>query len=259
MQYNEKRTYWTHKEEVQLYRIPIDTDLYSLAAKKRLSKTRTKYEDMDLRDQIASDKRRKSYYEKRCHYLTDLAIHNRLYTFITLTFKKSVTDYKKAQHAWDLFLKRLKYHLKKPIKYLVCHELQRKRGGVFHYHALTDIGYIDIKELEKIWGQGFVFIRQIDAFQESSIKQIIYLFKYISKDIMVEEKTGKRNSARKIYCSRNMKKPITRKELSAETYEDIVFANMENILETGSYEMRNHKNVKINDVDYIKISNRRKE
>lgn len=254
MQYNKKRTYWTHKEEIQLYKVPIDTDRCSLGAKKQLSKTRTKYENMSLRDQIASDKRRKSYYEKRCRYLTDLAIHNRLYTFITLTFKEPITDYRQAQHEWDLFLKRLKYHLKKPIKYLACHELQRKRGRVFHYHALTDIGYIDVKELEKIWGQGFVFIRQIDSLRESSIKQIIYLFKYISKDIMDEEKTGKRNSVRKIYCSRNMKKPTIKKELSTESFEEIVFANMEHIIETGSYEMRNHQNLKINDVDFVKIS-----
>lgn len=259
MQYNEKRTYWSHKEEVQLYRLPIDTAPYSLAAKKQKSKTRTRYEDMDLRDQIASDKRRKKYYEKRCHYLTDLAIHNKLYTFVTLTFKEPITDYKQAQHEWDLFLKRLKYHLKRPIKYISVHEIQKKRGGVFHYHALTDIGYIDIKELEKIWEKGFVFIRQIDAFSESAIKQIIYIFKYISKDIMDEEKTGKRDTARKIYCSRNMKKPIIRKTLSDETYEDIVFANMESILETGCYEMRNYKNIKINDIDYIKISTKRKE
>lgn len=254
MQYNEKRTYWSHKEEVHLYRLPIDTAPYSLAAKKQKSKTRTRYEDMDLRDQIASDKRRSSYYKKRCHYLTDLAIHNKLYTFITLTFKEPITDYKQAQHEWDLFLKRLKYHLKKPIKYVACHEFQKKRGEVYHFHALTDIGYMDVKELEKIWGQGFVFIRQIDSLRESSIKQVIYLFKYISKDIMDEEKTGKRNSARKIYCSRNLKKPNIKKEFSTESFEEIVFANMEHIIETGSYEMRNHQNLKINDVDFVKIS-----
>ena len=42
MQYNQKRTYWTHKEEVQLYKIPIDTDRCSLAAKKQSAKTSTK-------------------------------------------------------------------------------------------------------------------------------------------------------------------------------------------------------------------------
>lgn len=255
MQYNRKSTYWTHKEEVQLYRVPIDADrCSSTAAKKKESQTRTKYENMSLKDQIASDKRRKRYYVKRCHYLTDLAIHNKLFTFITLTFKNPITDYKQAQHEWDLFLKRLKYHLKKPIRYIACHEIQKKRGGVFHYHALTNIGYMDIKELEKIWGKGFVFIRQIDTSRESAIKQIIYLFKYVSKDIMDKEKEGKRNSARKIYCSRNVKKPTIKKELSTESFEEIVFANMEHIIETGSYEMRNHQNLKINDVDYIKIS-----
>lgn len=254
MQYNQKKTYWSHKEEIQLYRVPIDTERYSVPSQNRSSKPRTKYENMDLRDQIASDKRRKSYYERRCHYLTDLAIHNNLFTFITLTFKNSITDYKEAQHEWDLFLKRLKYELKKTVKYIACHELQKKRGEVYHFHVLTDIGYINIKELEKIWGKGFVFIRQIDTFHKSSIKQIIYLFKYISKDILDEEKAGKRNSARKIYCSRNLKKPTIKKELSNGSYEDIVFANMENVIETGSYEMHNYKNQKINDVDYIIIN-----
>lgn len=71
---------------------------------------------------------------------------------------------------------------------------------------------------------------------------------------MDEEKTGKRNSARKIYCSRNLKKPTIKKEFSTESFEEIVFANMEHIIETGSYEMRNHQNLKINDVDFVKIS-----
>lgn len=258
MEYNKKETFWKHKQEIQLYAEPIEIGNPSASTSSR-AKARTKYEDMDLRDKIVSDKRRKSYYKRRLYYLTDLAIQNDLYTFITLTFTEQISDYSVAQKEWDLFLKRLKYQLKKPLKYIAVHEIQKKRSlkegcSVFHFHMLCDLGYFRHKDLQKIWGKGFVFIEQIDTNDEEKIRRIMYTFKYIAKDVLDEHKTGERDKARKIYVSRNLKRPIVKKSCSEETMEDIVFLNMENILETSSYDMKNYKGIKINEVDSIKIS-----
>ncbi len=258
MEYNKKETFWRHKREVQLYSVPIEIEKHSVSTNSS-AKVRTKYENMDLRDKIASDKRRKSYYQRRIYYLTDLAIQNDLYTFITLTFSEQVSDYSVAQKEWDLFLKRLKYQIKKPIKYIAVHEIQKKRSlkegcSVFHFHMLCDLGYFRYEDLQKIWGNGFVFIEQIDTNDEAKIRQIMYTFKYLVKDVLQEHKTGERDKARKIYVSRNLKRPVVKKSWSEETMEDIVFLNMENILETSSYDMKNYKGIKINEVDSIKIS-----
>lgn len=262
MEYNKKVTYWKHKQEIQLYGSSIEygrtiedaPEQKEVFSEMHVKKVRTNYDNMDLKDKITSDKRRKTYYEKRIHYLADMAIHNELNTFITLTFADAITDYKAAQHEWDLFLKRLKYKTDFDFKYITVHELQKRRGRVFHFHFLCNLGYFPFKDLEKIWGKGFVYIEQINGDNQSNrIKQIMYSFKYITKDILNEGQRRIRNTERKIYCSRNMDKPTIKKELSGETAEDIIFENMEYVLDSGSYDMKNYRGEKINEVDYIKI------
>lgn len=261
MEYNKKVTYWKHKQEIQLYNSPIEFGRIVNGAEQeeplsgfQTGKARTNYNKMDLRDRIASDKRRKSYYEKRIHYLADMAIHNELATFITLTFADTVTDYGTAQHEWDLFLKRIKYKVGLGFKYIAVHELQKKRGGVFHFHFLCNLGYYPVKELETIWKKGFVYIEQIKGDNQADrIRQVMYSFKYITKDIMDESKKRVRNTERKIYCSRNLDRPKVEKELSGDTAENIIFANMEHVIDSGSYDMKNYLGEKINEVDYIKI------
>ena len=81
----------------------------------------------------------------------------------------------------------------------------------------------------------------------------MYSFKYITKDILDESRKGIRNTERKIYCSRNLVRPTVEKELSGDIAEDIIFANMEYVIDSGSYDMRNYFGEKINEVDYIKI------
>lgn len=244
MNYNKKVTTWNHKQEIQLYRNPIEI---SNSNKTTEPKSRTKYENMDSTHKKLSDTRRTSYYKKKIQYLIDLALHNHLDTFVTLTFKDDITDYSKAQKEWDLFLKRLKYKYKN-IRYIAVHELQKR--GVYHFHFVCDLNYIPNEILEKIWGNGFTYIRKIKITDNFGCA---YLFKYILKDILKDTEKGKRSKARPVYCSRNLEKPHIEKKYSTHPIEDDIFDNMECVIEDGHYDVKNWCGVKINEVDYIKI------
>lgn len=257
MRYNKKVVEWKHKQDIKLYKWEIGSDVVedeTLEQISRSSKSRTSYNDMTAKAKEISNRRRKSYYKNRIFFLADLAIHNELNTFITLTFKEPIMDYLEARHEWDLFIKRLKYRVGKDLKYIAVHELQKKRGGVYHFHVLTNLGFFPHNELEKIWGKGFVYIESLNRdLNTDKIRQIMYSFKYICKEV-IDENTGERNTARKIYTSRNLVKPIVRKEYSTENMEDIIFKNMEHVISTNTYEIRDSHNRKLNEVDCIKIA-----
>lgn len=257
MDYNKKITTWSHRTDVQLYRKPIQTGLPS----PNRGKTRTPYDEMDLKDQIASDIRRKAYFEKRIRYLADAAMENNLTTFVTLTFKEPVDVYEVAQHQWDLFLKRLKYRLNKPLLYIAVHEIQKKRSrgrkhGIFHFHALMDLDFLPQAELQEIWGLGIVHIRKLSGKNtESEIRQIMYAFKYIVKDVFEDSKLGTRTRYRKIYVSRGLKKPHIEKSLSMDTAEDVIFDNLEEVLNATEYAVKNYRGEIINHVESIQLKN----
>lgn len=120
---------------------------------------------------------------------------------------------------------------------------------------LTDIGFFSYEELRDIWGYGGVYIEHINAETEEGKKKIRYIFKYIVKDISDEEETKERNRARKIYSSRNLEKPDILLQLSDESVDDIIFEDMENVVETALYDMKNYNGIKINEVDLVRIKN----
>jgi len=255
MEYNKKIVTWSHKSEIQLYKFPIIiSKANNNASSKREIIPRKKYSEMNEQEKKKSDERREQYFQKRTAYLADICVHNKLNTFITLTFKENITDYGTAKHQWELFLKRLKYHIRnefeKEIKYVAVHELQRRRGDVFHFHFLCDIGFYPVERLQKLWGKGYVYINKINI---NAPAQIRYLFKYISKDILVEQNNQKRNSARKIYTSRNLDKPTITTSYTTETIEDLSFEYMESISNAYSYDVINHVGEKINEVDVLQI------
>lgn len=253
--YNQKAVEWNHKTEVSVYKHPILTEIERDGTKEmnksKENTSRKKYAEMNERERGNSDRRREGYYRKKVYYLTDMAIHNNLDSFVTLTFREDVREYEEAKHCWELFLKRLKYETKDNVKYIATYEKQEQRG-VYHFHMLADIGFYPVERLMKIWAHGYVFIERVNRnCLEEQRRQISYIFKYIVKDIM-EEKEG-RNRRRKIYCSRNLVKPEVSKTLSDETVEEIIFANMEHIMESSTYDVKNHMGVKINEVDNVKI------
>lgn len=124
--------------------------------------------------------------------------NNKYDKFLTLTFADNMTDIKECNLLFKNFIKRLKYTYDlKDLKYLAVIEFQ-KRGAV-HYHVLLNIPYIPQKELQDVWGNGFVFINAIEHVDNIGA----YVLKYITKD-----NNDFRLMGQKAYLtSRNLKKP----------------------------------------------------
>ncbi len=101
--------------------------------------------------------------------------------FVTLTFRKNITDIEIANKYFTNFIKKLKYKYL-DLKYLVIPEFQ-KRGAV-HYHLLCNLNFIPNKKLSEIWGHGFIKINRIK--NVSSIGS--YVSKYLTKDIKMSRK-----------------------------------------------------------------------
>lgn len=117
--------------------------------------------------------------------------------FITYTFAKNITDLKEANTIFSLYHKRVKYHLKITLKYLVVVEFQ-KRGAV-HYHCI----YFNIPFIPKLkhiladeWGQGFVDVK--------SIKNIRSVGAYVSKYLRKDMGDKRLNGNKSFYCSRGL-------------------------------------------------------
>lgn len=131
-----------------------------------------------------------------------LANFNEHSRFFTATFKENVTDMDFANNEFKKFIKRLKYSYD-DFKYLVVVEFQKR--GAIHYHMLSDFGYIEQKELEKIWGNGFVWIRDLlNANKGKPVDNIgAYIVKYMNKNIIDKRLMGKKA----YFTSRNLKRP----------------------------------------------------
>jgi len=116
--------------------------------------------------------------------------------FMTLTFAENITDLKTANYIFNKFILRMNY--KYPdFEYLAVPEFQ-KRGAV-HYHLLCDVSFIEVSELQEIWGQGFVKINKIDEVNNVGA----YVSKYLGKE-MDERTFGKK----KFFRSQSLKESI---------------------------------------------------
>lgn len=125
--------------------------------------------------------------------------------FLTLTFADNVQDLDKSNYEFKKFILRLNYHYKIKVKYSVVIEFQ-KRGAV-HYHAilynLTE--KLDLKILQKIWGNGFIKVNSIKDVDNVGA----YVCKYMTKT------DDDRLLGRKMYFnSKGLNKPQEIKESS---------------------------------------------
>jgi len=109
-----------------------------------------------------------------------------------------MTDIQECNIIFKNFIKRLKYNYNiQNLKYLAVIEFQQR--GAVHYHVLLNIPYIPHKELQELWGNGFVFINAIEHVDNIGA----YILKYITKD-----NNDKRLMGQKAYLtSRNLIKP----------------------------------------------------
>ena len=257
--YNQRITQWNHKTTVQMYKNPIyvseptvqnPLQVTGNENKKKNTKPRKKFKDMSDDEKEVSNHRRILYFKKRVNYLCDIAIHNNLNIFCTLTFKEDVTEYEVAKKYWGLFLQRLKYKLKTQyqveLKYIAVHELQKKRN-VYHFHFMSNLPYIPQNELSQLWKYGFLHITKVPAYS------IRYSFKYIVKDVISEQEHEVRDSSRKIYTSRNLEKPNVIKHFSEETPEDVIFSHMEMADNDYMYEAIDQNGKQINNISVIEL------
>ena len=138
---------------------------------------------------------------------------NRYDKFLTLTFSDNMTNVKECNVFFKAFIRKLKNKYNKNLKYLAVIEFQ-KRGAV-HYHVLLNIPFVPHKELQDLWGNGFVFINAINHVDNIGA----YILKYITKD-----NNDSRLMGQKAYLtSRNLLKP---EEILNHNLKD--FYNLEN-------------------------------
>lgn len=129
--------------------------------------------------------------------------------FITLTFEDNITDVKEANYEYMKYIQRLRYRYGKDFKYATVIQFQ-KRGAV-HYHMMSDLPYIPQKELEKIWGHGFVGINKITHVDNVGA----YMIRYMAEDM-----TDTRLMGEKSYMtSKNLDRPI---EFVGDKAEEII-------------------------------------
>ena len=117
--------------------------------------------------------------------------------FMTLTFAENITDLKEANYIFNQFIKRISYKYG-DFEYLAVPEFQ-KRGAV-HYHLLCKLPFVEISEMQAIWGQGFIKINKIDNVNNVGA----YVCKYLSKDMFDERTFGKK----KFFRSQSLSEPV---------------------------------------------------
>lgn len=131
--------------------------------------------------------------------------------FLTLTFADNVTDLDDAHSEFRRFIKRLGNYVtgfEGSLKYVVVPEFQ-KRGAVHYHLVLFNLPYTPAKELQRIWGQGFIKINAIDEVDNVGA----YICKYMTKEEDGDQK--ERLRGRKCYfSSRGLHKP---KEVKARS------------------------------------------
>lgn len=137
--------------------------------------------------------------------------------FITLTYSKNMTDEKQLYKDFDAFYKRLKRKLKEhKLEYIAVAEPQGR--GAWHFHIMLKSTnqsnlYIDNKELEKIWGNGYTDIQRLKSDDVGT-----YYVSYFTDLLDENERSNKKfvkGSRLKMYpkgfkfyrCSRGIKKP----------------------------------------------------
>ena len=163
---------------------------------------RRKFDELTEEEQEESKIRQERYYKNKVFEIERLIDCNYTdeSTFLTLTFARNLKDLPKANKEFTLFIKRLKYYLKKideaneedetnenieavedvkadetnenvendeddedkeSLKYIAIWERQQR--GAIHYHViLFNLPFVDAKKLEEIWGNGFIWINLIE-------------------------------------------------------------------------------------------------
>ena len=168
--------------------------------------------------------------------------------FVTLTFRdgevEDLGDVEQTNPLFKKFIMRLKYHVKKDLRYAAVIEFQDKNGrGAVHYHMICDLDFLPHEELERIWGHGFVKINSLKARMREDGRDVdnvgAYMIKYMLKDLDDDRLRGK-----KAYLtSRNLKKPKELKGTEAEAYWYLNKLDEKETVFTSEYESEHYGKV----------------
>ncbi len=254
--YSTKKIDYGYKEKIAVYANPV-----TYGKKNPVPPDgRERYEDMAEHKKRKSDENREVYYKRKILELIEIAMMNPdLDVFVTLTFRDSVTSYDVAVAEWQLFLKRLRHLYKDTrLKYICIWEYQQKRsrrehiekGGIFHFHALMNLGYIEHAVLERIWRQGFVFVQKIPDGEQRE-KTIRYTVKYCTKELISRIESGEDiRGQRLFFTSNNLLRPKAYPIEEKLNLTDIIFTHLEDMVTDGSYDIKDEHDEIINHVDY---------
>jgi hypothetical protein len=124
---------------------------------------------------------------------------------VTITYADNFTDLKQAYRHFSAFIQSLRHKYGKDFKYVSVPEFQ-KRGAV-HFHALIwglperiFLLERENRTLAKLWGKGFVYLKETDGDEKLSF----YLSKYMAKAFV-----DPRLKNQKCYvASRNVQRPL---------------------------------------------------
>lgn len=117
--------------------------------------------------------------------------------FITLTHNTQEENLTKSNYQFNLFVQRMMYKFK-DFQYLAVPEFQK--NGRVHYHMLSNIRYTPSKDIEQVWGRGFIKINRIDRVSNVGA----YVCKYMNKDTCDKRLFNQH----KFLNSTNLKNPI---------------------------------------------------
>lgn len=133
---------------------------------------------LNISDEEREQRRIKKLFKSRSDFIDIL--NNNFTTkdiLITLTYERE-EDPEIIKYNFNNFIKKIKYRFGKDIKYAYVKYKQRR--GVYHYHIVTDINFIEKETLEKIWSYG--------RSQISKIKNVnaiaTYMANHINKDTL---------------------------------------------------------------------------
>lgn len=172
--------------EVYEYKKPIWRD-FNKPKKKKEDEPKKEPKQLDIFKQleIKKQKAKFSINRTRTEIRRLVNANPQLNKFMTLTFADNVTDLKTANYLFNKFVMRISYKYS-GFEYLAVPEFQ-KRGAV-HYHVLCKLPFVQITQLQEIWGQGFIKINRIDNVNNVGA----YVCKYLSKDMFDERTFGKK-------------------------------------------------------------------
>lgn len=112
---------------------------------------------------------------------------------LVLTYAQNMQDADKADQHFKKYMFEL-HKIYPHLKYLATREFQKR--GAIHYHVLLN-QRIDIKKAQKAWSHGYITLVQ----HKNKLKAVMYVLKYISKEVGETVLMTKNGHTKKAYLS----------------------------------------------------------